>query len=150
MSGGDEGTPDLAQIREACDKATPGPWTYEDSWGKALAADVLILGEPGTGFDDTYHALLREPPRKQSNTRYDLAFMAASREWVPALVAELEAARTELAEVADAIWDACWKGTELPVRDNCRLCHCPGPDLVDHYGECPGRFARARLGVQYE
>ena len=47
----------------------------------------------------------------------------------------------KLYALENAVLEACWKGTELAVRDNCRLCYAPEtrPHYTSNNGTlCPG------------
>ena len=80
---------ELATIDARATEATPGPWSYPgDPWTfvhDASGRSLLDLDEP-RGFEQTQR---------------DAAFIAASREDVPALVAEVRRLREALAWYGD-------------------------------------------------
>lgn len=84
-------TLDLAAIRAACEKATPGPWWLElvrDHYradSRYLRAGKLHLAS----FD------MEESKNKQA----DGDFCAQARTWVPALVARVEALEAALRDI---------------------------------------------------
>ena len=68
---------DIKEIRELCDKATPGPWVFEKT---------LYNDGPTYRFGNADFVL------GTANWGGDAAFIAQSREVIPALLDELEAA----------------------------------------------------------
>lgn len=82
---------ELDAIRSRCDKATPGPW-YEDGFA--------IPNEAGdyTELIDSYPA--------------DAAFIAHSREDIPALLAEVDKLKTALIIAAWESEESVYKGTD--------------------------------------
>ena len=75
----------IAEIRERCDKATPGPWSVDeesgDVWVPSIWRSVAII-------EDLDLPLV--------NPAADRAFIAAARQDVPDLLAEVERLRKEV------------------------------------------------------
>lgn len=90
----------LAEIRARVEAATEGPW--EDVGGYSVmkvldavrATEVCRTLAPG---DEVYH-----PEEKETNWKADGAFIAASREDVPYLLAEIDRLKGTLASYADS------------------------------------------------
>lgn len=77
----------IAEMRERCDKATPGPWSVDeesgDVWVPSIWRSVAII-------EDLDLPLV--------NPAADRAFIAAARQDVPDLLAEVERLRARVAE----------------------------------------------------
>ncbi|MEU5838816.1 hypothetical protein ABZ820_34845 [Streptomyces diacarni] len=71
----------VAEIAARVDAATPGPWRVDDDWAEIKAPDLDTIAD------------YWEPTRESGNG----AFIANAREDVPALLAEVERLRAELA-----------------------------------------------------
>lgn len=85
--------PDLDAIKAACEVATPAPWElYGD--------DDDVIGVVVCEMWPTQIKVIRSNARKPFANTPDVLdnaeFIARSREWVPALVAAVEAARADL------------------------------------------------------
>lgn len=79
----------IAEIRAVAEKATPGPWWYdrnETIWGGAIGRNAAT-GKQIVHDDDMSFTLSPE----------NAAFIAASREWVPALCDRVEELEKQLA-----------------------------------------------------
>ena len=92
----------LYPIKAALAKILPGPWRYDASndcvWAKKSVKPtaesnpldrVCDASNPWALYDPTHAPLIRA----------NLEFIAAAREWIPALVAEVEQLRAELASI---------------------------------------------------
>lgn len=84
---------DIAKLRELCEKATPGPWEWWDGnpWHADAPNHPLRQGNPPTVFrtgDSSDGFFYKEGAKEQS--KEDTKFIAASREWLPLLLDELE------------------------------------------------------------
>lgn len=85
---------ELAAIRERAAKATPGPWKLHDSMrtrGLIDGTGQELLG----GYDGSFPC------------NEDLAFMAASRMDIPALLEEVERLRKENTELIRLMTHTC-------------------------------------------
>jgi uncharacterized small protein (DUF1192 family) len=97
---------ELQVIRARYEAATPGPWRVEH--GRYSGADWLI-GSLGTGyFDNGMHFVHITTNRVRASELYgnasvDAEFIAHAREDIPALLAEVERLRAELAKGGE-IW----------------------------------------------
>lgn len=99
---------DIKAIRKLCDKDTPGPWSYKTNrhpntngtpwgWLEGPAGNMCWSGH---------------------QSRTDAAFIAKSREIIPALLDELEAVKSELCQCCNAFSDATGHGW----NENCEVC----------------------------
>jgi hypothetical protein len=105
--------PDLAAIEARYTRATPGPWFDEDGY-RVLAIGIAIIAE-----------MKHLPGYPVTPSPHDVAFIAAARTDVPALVAyahALEAAnarlRKGLAETREAIYWAHGKAQTVAHYDS--------------------------------
>jgi len=94
---------DLAEIQARADAATPGPWAMTSQGG------IEPANYSGPGEDFTSIAAVREDR--------DWAFIAHARTDVPALVAELTAARAKLQKIHDSVIEGL-EGSEDDVYSN--------------------------------
>lgn len=77
---------ELEAIEKACREATPGPWSFEeDDYTKEIGT-TLGIGSPGWPDD-----IVRTDSGVYPPIRPDAVFITKSREWLPALVAEVRA-----------------------------------------------------------
>lgn len=79
------------ELRALCDKATPGPWqaTYTEF---ANAAPAWVVEHNGQSI------VIFPPAAYNPLSMFNAAFIAACREAVPALLAEVERLKAELAQ----------------------------------------------------
>lgn len=85
----------MEEIRAACGAATPGPWAIGGDDPGTIAVDAPHVG-PFAWLDEETHCA-------------DAELMAQSREWLPALVDEVEQLRADL-QIANERGDA-WRQT---------------------------------------
>lgn len=76
-------------IEKLLDGVTPGPWIYEEYENNIVAPSVRVVSNSGIVICDN------EPYYPQAVTPESARFIAAARELVPALLADLEAAEVE-------------------------------------------------------
>lgn len=81
---------DLESLKKLCEAATPGPWRVT-----TYAGGFSFKGRPHVyaGTDEEYGEPYQIPGR--NNLEADVAFIAASREALPAIVARALAAEAE-------------------------------------------------------
>lgn len=96
-----------ARLRALADAATPGPWEHVDYAGSADpettyrgCGSVISMGE------DTLGGHVAAPdgdlyPRSGYNPKADMAFVAAVREAVPALLDAMDAAEARIAALTE-------------------------------------------------
>jgi hypothetical protein len=96
----------LPAALELANAATPGPWSHheENGFPYVLGADCELLGGPVTIVDGG-----------ENLSSADSAFIAASRELVPQLIAEVEALRAALVRACDIADE--WIGFRVPGLD---------------------------------
>ncbi|MCX4470492.1 hypothetical protein OOK41_09250 [Micromonospora sp. NBC_01655] len=95
---------DLDAIRLLANRATGGPWTLIERQDTDRRILVVVAEGHGYEHDD---ALVAEVPMEAGDDindwRNDAEFIAGARTLVPALCAEVDRLRAELAEIADAV-----------------------------------------------
>lgn len=131
----------IAELRALCDKATPGPWAWTeagddgfivggacDAAGAALAGHVDIedLAE------DVAHRIVAEGPGAVPVNLNDAAFIAASREALPTLLAALEQSQEELRSLRHAV---------CPVSDDPRTDYVMIAEISRRQGDVQGETA---------
>ena len=82
---------ELDEIKVACERTTPGPWNWETYSDEPSLSTV---GDPEEGHILTCHvcdACRRRNQRCLAPNEDDALFIAKAREWIPALIAEIEA-----------------------------------------------------------
>lgn len=111
---------DLAEVQRLTDGATPGPWSAADEHGDlgpgaspAWCVSRMDADDPEKyRYDVAYMA----HTSRDAMAEVDAEFIAAARELVPALAAEVELLRSRLAtaraDVVDASLDVLWKWAE--------------------------------------
>jgi hypothetical protein len=77
---------DLDAIQKACDEATPGPWERRHLKGFFIGDSQVIGPSAPIGGNDWVTELDAKPT---GQVLADANFIAAAREWVPALVARV-------------------------------------------------------------
>jgi len=88
---------DLESLKALAEKATPGPWnSARDPGASEWFVDRMVASDDG---EDEYEQIAR-----RVKTSADAAFIAAAREAVPSLIAEIE--RLRGGAVPDAVRDA--------------------------------------------
>ena len=80
---------DLAAIEERANAATPGPWFADDEFIVSAASTQVSVGKVDGDL--------------AGRPEHDVVFLAASREDVPRLVADLRAERAEVARLRDRL-----------------------------------------------
>lgn len=104
---------DLDRIEALANAATPGPWAPSEqtrggpvtsAWVESLPADTIVVDSRGTAFAFGVN-VCAVPPFDVDKAAADTAFIAAARTDVPALVAELRAARAEIERLRTAAAD---------------------------------------------
>jgi hypothetical protein len=91
---------ELAAIKQRAERATPGPWFVAEE----LAGRADITTDPSgqwPGFRSPHVCVTDGPEGDRACRVNDAEFIAAAREDVPALVAEIERLRALLLEVAN-------------------------------------------------
>ena len=129
------------ELRELCEKATPGPWEYESSGGQdCVWHDVMAAGEEILNGETqpqlsivhaSYHHQCRAEARQ---VNADLTFVASARTALPAALDDIDRLEAENKKLRDALEHA-----------DCEWCKSFG-DLYPQIPECPDcKAARAAL-----
>ena len=72
----------IAEIRERCEAASPGPWiSYIEGRDHTSGSDFIMIGEGGNRSEDI---------ELTGATKADQDFIAHARQDVPTLIAEIE------------------------------------------------------------
>lgn len=88
-------TLNLTEIKAALNAILPGPWKY-DADLRTVWASMPEPNEPSNALGRVCDASQRwayHDPAQEATIRANLEFIAKAREWVPALVAEVERLR---------------------------------------------------------
>lgn len=121
----------IEEIRERCDKATSGPWFWEDWAGVEDPEEMVLTADPetrdgwhaGRMFPDLRNSIvsLEEPVTNQA----DSDFIANAREDIPYLLEILKGKRERLKAYEEAL-----KRSEYDISP-CRKCSLPVVCLPD-------------------
>ncbi|MCR8982286.1 ead/Ea22-like family protein [Brevibacillus laterosporus] len=90
---------EIGAIRERAEKATPGPWRREFSYGITIASDKYIVLDDEVG-------VIRYP---------DAEFIAHAREDIPKLLTEIERLQTNWQRLEEYVDD--WRGEAFEAHD---------------------------------
>lgn len=121
---------DLDALQRLCDAATPGPWEYDPD-AKAVSYDVL--GHLAGWVCDVHELQIEGARTRERNA----AFIAAARDALPKLIAEVKLHR----EVARArrLW--------IPASRRNAICpDCNAKRCQTMCGDCRRRFPEAKHG----
>lgn len=97
---------DLDAIAARCAAATPGPWTLRNGWGWGPASDGLMRFVRIATPDHDSVLSAPDVTGELAATRGDAEFIAAARQDIPALLAEVRQLRTIAAVTAAELTSA--------------------------------------------
>ena len=104
---------ELEEIKTALASVLPGPWRYDHDGGVVWASEAVKPTPDSNAISRVCDATGRwalHDPTHEAQIVANLKFIAKCREWIPALVAEVEQLRRHNAELSDA---------GGPQRSNC-------------------------------
>lgn len=91
---------ELAQIKERAEKATEGPWVWDDDYDMNVQDLPVLRGKEFNvmdfGNDTTFYPIAGNPPDDE-----DASFIAHARTDIPKLIAEVEYMREKQAELLE-------------------------------------------------
>ncbi len=90
----------IDEIEKRAEAATPGPWVLDPRGGGLIRGGALVHKARGSGQPQLFLAMAHEDEAAEGQQK-NAAFVAAARTDIPALIADLRAARELLAE---AMW----------------------------------------------
>lgn len=115
-------TPDLEQIKQREQAATPGPWKMWNGWGPLIDVEPELMACERVGPDYEGGFVPGEGAVDIYASRADFEFVAAAREDIPALLAaidKLTAENAALKQKAD-VWTAqaaIWRTSNVTIVD---------------------------------
>lgn len=92
----------LSEIQESLSKVLPGPWKYNHSDGVVWASEAVKLSPESNPLGRVCDASGRwalHDPSHEAQIKANLEFIANCRQWIPALIEEVERLKAALDEV---------------------------------------------------